>query len=90
MAKQRNNYANNREEILAKQRDNYAKNREEILAKCKDNYVNNREAILAKQKKKIECQCGGRYSYSGKSNHLKTKKHRLHAWHAQWDEFNHL
>jgi hypothetical protein len=70
-------YQDNKE----KQRNKYANNREAILAKSKEKYANNREAILAKQNRKIECQCGGRYSYGGKSNHLKTKKHQI---------FNHM
>ena len=39
-------------------------------------YQKNKERILARDKIKIECKCGGKYSYSNKSNHEKTELHK--------------
>ena len=36
---------------------------------------NNRNLINENQKKKHNCQCGGKFTYCNKSNHEKTKKH---------------
>ena len=38
-------------------------------------YVNNKEKISNKCKERNLCQCGSYYDYSGKPQHLKTKKH---------------
>ena len=35
-----------------------------------------KEELNAKRTKQYECECGGRYTYSNKRNHLKTKKHQ--------------
>jgi hypothetical protein len=41
----------------------------------KEYYNNNKEIIKNKKKEKFNCECGGQFSYSCKSGHLKTKKH---------------
>ena len=38
-------------------------------------YQRNKEKILEKAKQIINCECGISYQISGKSNHLKSKKH---------------
>ena len=35
----------------------------------------NKESISEKRKQKINCECGTSFNLSGKSRHLKTKKH---------------
>lgn len=40
-------------------------------------YEENREELLKKRSEKITCPtCGFQYSYSNKTNHLRTKKHK--------------
>ena len=65
-------YEKNREEILNQNKKHYEKNREEIRNQNKKNYENNRDKIL----EKFDCECGGKYVYSHKSRHFKTKKHQ--------------
>jgi tRNA nucleotidyltransferase/poly(A) polymerase len=65
-------YENNKEEIELKQREYRNNHNEEIKLKRKEY----REANLEKIKEKTVCQCGGLYTYSVKSRHLKTIKHQ--------------
>jgi len=44
--------------------------------KQKKYYEQNREIICKKKRKHFNCACGGRYKYSNKARHLKTKKHQ--------------
>lgn len=82
-------YQDNKEKHKNRSHQRYNANREELKTRMKQRYADNREEILEKQNRKIECQCGGRYSYGGKSNHLKTKKHRMFIFN-QHQIFNHL
>ena len=36
----------------------------------------NKEKILEQKRTKFECECGGNYTYSGKTMHERTKKHQ--------------
>ena len=36
----------------------------------------NKEKILLQKKQKFNCNCGGKYTYSSKARHLKSKKHQ--------------
>jgi hypothetical protein len=38
-------------------------------------YQANKTILIERAKEKFVCECGGRYTYSYKSSHLKTKKH---------------
>lgn len=51
-------------------------NKQEINNKKKAYYRENKQEINNKQKQKFNCECGGRYTLSHKSNHFKTKIHR--------------
>ena len=53
----------------------YNDNRKTKLAQMKQYRQDNRETILTKKKLKFNCECGGKYTRSSKSNHFKTKKH---------------
>jgi hypothetical protein len=46
-------------------------NKEHIQEYSKEHYENNKEKL----KEKINCECGGRYTYKGKAQHEKTNKH---------------
>jgi hypothetical protein len=49
----------------------YIANADKIKEKKKEYYVDN----VAKLKQKIDCTCGGKYTYGTKSKHTKSKKH---------------
>ena len=38
-------------------------------------YIENKDKFSDKRKQKFNCECGGKYTHSHKSQHLKTKKH---------------
>ena len=44
--------------------------------KNKQYYLDNRDKILKKKGQKFDCECGGRYTYSHKAEHLNSKKHK--------------
>ena len=72
-------------EIVFKQ---FEENKKEIENKKKEKIMTERRAKYLKRQKQYreenkekykvthQCLCGGRYSYSSKSNHFKTKKHK--------------
>ena len=76
LKKQKKWYEDNKDEILKKAIERYKNNKEEILKKQKENYENNKEEISKKKKEKFKYPCGGKYTRSGQSLHLKTKKHK--------------
>jgi len=44
---------------------------------CSNYYQKNRDEILKKRSEKIVCdECGFNYTYSNKTNHYRTKKHK--------------
>ena len=51
-------------------------NKETIQEHKKKHYQYNKETILTQAKQKITCECGGYYTYTHKSQHIKTKKHQ--------------
>ncbi len=68
-------YEKNKVEIREQQKEHYEKNKIEIIEKQKEHYEKNKIEILEKSKNKHICECGGKYTYSNKSNHEQTKKH---------------
>ena len=80
-------YEANKEKILLKKKEQYEANKEQILLKKKEYQEANKEKISLYQKehyeankeklnKKIDCECGGKYTYTNKSTHFKSKKHQ--------------
>jgi len=69
-------YQNNREAILKKMKQYYYDNQEARLNFQKKYNQNNREQINKKHKEKHTCQCGGRYTYNHKSQHLNSNRHQ--------------
>ena len=62
----------NREDINKQAREYYKKNlREEKIDQAKQYRNDNREKLYEIQK----CECGGKYIYRGKCQHIKCKKH---------------
>ena len=57
------------------QKQHYQDNKEKIVEYKKQHYQDNKKQIELKSKEKFECECGGKYTYSSKSRHMKSKKH---------------
>jgi len=66
----------NKESISKKQREYYQDNKQSYNKKQKEYQLENRDTIRERQNEKFNCECGGRYTRSCKSHHLKTKKHQ--------------
>ena len=62
----------NKEKIIIKNKQYYIDNKE----KFKQNDKEYREANKDKLNEKFDCECGGKYIYSHKANHIKTAKHQ--------------
>jgi hypothetical protein len=56
----------------------YLKNKDSIDEKTKIYRDENKESITIKRSKKVNCDCGGKYTIGHKSIHLKSKKHLDH------------
>lgn len=63
------------EEIKEYQKQYNENNREEIKIKKKQYRKKNEAIIKIKHNEKFNCECGGKYTYSHKMEHLKSKKH---------------
>lgn len=72
LEQKKNYYETNKETILEQQKNYREANKEAILEYKKDYYEANKE----KAKEKFNCDCGGKYTYSQKSTHEKSKKHQ--------------
>ena len=68
-------YEENKDSISERGKVYYVNKKEQIIDKVKQYYEINRDKILENHKKKLECECGGKFSYSHKSRHLTTKMH---------------
>jgi len=55
----------------------YEEQKDKIKEKTKNYRLNNLDIIKQKQKIKHNCDCGGKYTNSGKSEHIKTTRHKL-------------
>ena len=54
----------------------YKKNNKDKFKEYKKEYYEiNKDKIYERRKQKFECECGGRYTLMGKSQHFKTKTH---------------
>jgi hypothetical protein len=73
----KNYYEKNKEEILKKMKIYTEKNKEEKKEYAKKYNEENKEKIY----KKCNCECGGKYIYRCKSQHLKSKKHIIFESH---------
>lgn len=86
-AKSNKNYHDNKEQILKKQKEYYKKNKDLVASRNKAYIENNKEKVAKAMKeyyeknkekinKKIICECGGTFCFSGRARHLKTKLHK--------------
>ena len=68
-------YNNNKEKLLEKAKEYREENKEHIASQQKKYKEENREKINQTSKIQITCECGGHYSKSNKTKHLKSNKH---------------
>ena len=81
----------NKEQLSAKQAEHYQRNKEKILKNVMEYRKKNissirekdaergrisREKNKERNTKKYECECGGKYTHTNKSAHVKSKKHQ--------------
>ena len=82
-----------------KKRDFYKENREVLNQKAKQNYQDNKEHVKEygkqyrernkeKLTEKFACECGGKYLYTGKAYHFKTKKHKKYIDETKQDDIS--
>jgi gas vesicle protein len=69
-------YQDNADKIKQLQKQWREDNADKIKQKVKQWQEDNADKIKQHQKQKHDCDCGGKYTYSVKSKHLKTKKHQ--------------
>ncbi|GMF61682.1 unnamed protein product [Phytophthora fragariaefolia] len=76
-------YENNKIEHCEKMKQYRRENSESVSAYNRKYYEENKDKLRAKEKLRLQtrfdCECGGKYSLSSKSNHFKTQKHQ--KWH---------
>ncbi len=65
-------YQDNKDKINEKHKQYRIDNADKI----KQYRLDNKEQIKEKKNQKHNCECGGRYTSTGKSKHLKTKLHQ--------------
>jgi hypothetical protein len=68
-------YQDNKEHYQEYKKHYIQENRETILEYNKQYRINNKELI----KQKHDCECGGKYTFSSKSTHMKTNKHNSYV-----------
>jgi hypothetical protein len=56
----------------------YENNRSRLLAEQKISKYNNKEKIKQRENRKVDCDCGSKYTHAHRSRHLKTKKHQFY------------
>jgi len=65
----------NKEKIKERQKEYVEANKEKIKERQKKYVEANKEKINEMRKEKFKCECGGKYIYTHKSRHFKSKKH---------------
>jgi len=65
-------YENNKDKIKEHRKIYVENNKDKISDNKKEYYKNHKE----QKNKKIECECGGKYTHQHKSTHIKSKKHQ--------------
>ncbi len=69
-------YEDNKQKCIEKVMERYHKKREQCIEYGINRYSRKRAELLKKANTKFICECGGRYSYSTKPRHTRTKKHK--------------
>ena len=68
-------HEDNKEKLLEYQKQYRNDNKEKILDLNKQYYEQHKDSIHKKNNEKYNCDCGGKYTRSGKAQHLKSIKH---------------
>ena len=82
-------YQENKEKIKEYKKEYYQENKEKIKIQMKEYRAVNKESqieyravnkdkIKEQRNKKVNCECGGKYTHAVKSRHLKSKKHQAY------------
>ena len=66
----------NQDKIKKQKAEWYQANKDKILEQNAEYRVKNKEKIKEQKNKKFLCDCGGKYTYINKSQHIKTNKHQ--------------
>ena len=69
-------YQKNKEYWQVKNKQKYEENRDNALKQQQEYRKKNIEIIKSKQNEKFTCDCGGKYTRSNYSQHIKSKKHQ--------------
>lgn len=75
----------NKEVISERGKLYYEDNKDLIMQKTKAYREANKGVIAARRNHKCECPCGGKYTFSGKSQHYNSAKHQAHLAQAKRD-----
>jgi len=75
----KNYYQDNQDLIIEKSKIYYENNKVKVKEYKKEYRRNNLEILKNISHQKFNCECGGCYTYSGKSAHLKTKLHQNYS-----------
>jgi len=67
---------NNADRISERQKEYNKKNADKLKAYFKEYRKENADRIKEMKSKKFNCECGGKYTYSYKSSHMKTQRHQ--------------
>ena len=71
-------YEENKADILAKQKEDYENNKEVRLERNIIYRENNKDKIKARACQVINCECGNKYTKQNKNRHLKSKRHQAY------------
>ena len=66
----------NKEKIKEQKAEHYQENKEKFKERHADYYQANIENLKEKKNEKFNCPCGGKYTYSNKTLHNKSKRHQ--------------
>ena len=65
------------EEYVKEYHKEYRENNGDIIReKIKEHYEKNKDIICERRKEKFTCECGGKYTRTHKSEHMKSNKHK--------------
>jgi len=67
-----------KETISDHKKEYYQTNKETVKESVKQYYNKNKKTIHERRNEKCVCECGGKYTTTGKSHHNKTTKHQNH------------
>ncbi len=77
IAEYKKQYTEENKEKIAEKRKEYSESNKELLRKkANEYYQKNKQHVLNRMKEKITCECGSTFRKGGKTNHIKSQKHK--------------